>query len=413
MKRIFAWALTVLMVATTLTLGGFSGYATGGEYTAASASGAPNIEDGVKDSCYNNSTKITFAPYADGTKNGSEVYFVTYGGDLYLYAYIKDTDGVRGTTDLGADDYKKQSFNTDCFEVYLNLNTYDNLGVDRNKYSCQLRVNPWYEVSAIEGYQYKDKLGMPVYLTSGPMADILGITTGKSKAVVTPRGNDYVVEMHLALDGYGSAKIGLGLQIQEGDGSNSTTHKKWEPIAYDVNYWHTKNHETLILQNYQQNSEAAKRDEASLSSYLASSQAMMELEQGTTSKKPSSPASPSSSATASLAGTPSAGVTSGETGSQAVLSGAVSSKSSSSDADAPDGTKDSATQVQNTDEEKDSGFPWWIVGVVAGVIRLVAAAVAAIVFLKKKEMTSSTDENSKDSENDGDSEGSDSSEDPQ
>lgn len=381
-KKIISILCALAVIMSLGALFTFFGAAAKPVFTAANAASEPNINDGKMDSCYESSTKITFAAAKGGATNDSYVYFVNYDGDLYVYAYVKDTDGSRGTTNHGVNDYKYLSYSTDCFEIYLNLDMNETGTVKKNNYSCQLRVNPWYEVDTVSNadgtkIEYKDKLGLPQCLQDGPMSEILGISSGKTKAVVTPKGNDYIVEMHIALDGYGASQIGFGVQVQEGESEEEgdDKHKSWNSDSFSTDYYNTSMHETLNLTNY-------KRNPALVSSTAASSIAA--------SSKITSSAVSSQQASSAAASSVSDASSSSVTSSKATSSEVASSEADSQVSPVAD-TDTNAGAVDDNEKGKNSSV-WVVIGVAVGVGVLAGIAAAAVLMLKGKKAEPSVED---------------------
>ena len=390
MKKLVSLLTAVMLVSTMLSLAVVSASALGATYVAAKADAEPDITDGQLDAFYTQGTKITFLPSSDNKKtpNDSFLYLGHYNGNLYVYGSIVDTDGKRGTENYGATDadWDKQSYMTDCFEIYFNLLTEETRGCNQNTYSAQLRINPWYTVETlnVEKHDYRNKLGVGLVDPNGPMLGILGVKDGKSVVNVFPNGNSYVFELKINLEGYAEEEIGVGFQIQEGEKSALL---KWETKLDDYNqnynYWFTTNFETLKMPSFQSNEtirkakteaeEAAKAAQAAkekADSELAASKAAAAASKAASDAKVSSDTSVSSDATSSQ-----------EVSSENVTGDVTTSSQAETNESKEAGDAD--TSVETKPSQK-SVSPWVPIGIGGGVVVLAGAGVGGYFLLKKK-----------------------------
>ena len=390
MKKLVSLLTAVMLVSTMLSLAVVSASALGATYVAAKADAEPDITDGQLDAFYTQGTKITFLPSSDNKKtpNDSFLYLGHYNGNLYVYGSIVDTDGKRGTENYGATDadWDKQSYMTDCFEIYFNLLTEETRGCNQNTYSAQLRINPWYTVETLNvaDHDYRNKLGVGLVDPNGPMLGILGVKDGKSVVNVFPNGNSYVFELKINLEGYAEEEIGVGFQIQEGEKSALL---KWETKLDDYNqnynYWFTTNFETLKMPSFQSNEtirkakteaeEAAKAAQAAkekADSELAASKAAAAASKAASDAKVSSDTSVSSDATSSQ-----------EVSSENVTGDVTTSSQAETNESKEAGDAD--TSVETKPSQK-SVSPWVPIGIGGGVVVLAGAGVGGYFLLKKK-----------------------------
>ena len=393
MKKRLSLFLAVLMMMSMILvlLSAVPASALGATYVAAKATAEPNITDGKLDDFYKQGTKITFLKSAENkkTQNDSFLYLGHYNGNLYVYGSIVDTDGKKGTENYGATDaeWAKQSFNTDCFEIYLNLLTEETRGCNQNTYSAQLRINPWYTVETLNvaDHDYRNKLGVGLVNPDGPMLGILGVKDGKSVVNVFPNGNSYVFELKINLAGYATEEIGVGFQIQEGE---KAALLKWETqlneYNQNYNYWSTTNFETLKMPGFQSNEDIlkAKREaeEAAKAAQEAKEKADSELAASKAAEAASKAASDAKMSSDSKVSSAAA-----DASSKATSSGSVTAEgSTSSQADTTDPDKTGDTDVSAETKPDKKGFPWLPVGIGGGVVVLGGAGVGGYFLLKKK-----------------------------
>ena len=402
MKKLVSLLTAVMLVSTMLSLAVVSASALGATYVAAKADAEPDITDGQLDAFYTQGTKITFLPSSDNKKtpNDSFLYLGHYNGNLYVYGSIVDTDGKRGTENYGATDadWAKQSYMTDCFEIYFNLLTEETRGCNQNTYSAQLRINPWYTVETLNvaDHDYRNKLGVGLVNPDGPMLGILGVKDGKSVVNVFPNGNSYVFELKINLEGYAEEEIGVGFQIQEGE---KTALLKWETQINEdnknYNYWSTVNYETLKMPGFQSNETIRKAkteaEEAAKAAQAAKEKADSELAASkaaaAAASKAASDAKVSSVKTSSETKVSSAtSVSSGATSSQEVSSENVTgdvTTSSQAETNESKEAGDADTSVETKPSQK-SVSPWVPIGIGGGVVVLAGAGVGGYFLLKKK-----------------------------
>lgn len=391
MKKLVSLLTAVMLVSTMLSLAVVSASALGATYVAAKADAEPDITDGQLDAFYTQGTKITFLPSSDNKKtpNDSFLYLGHYNGNLYVYGSIVDTDGKRGTENYGATDkdWDKQSYMTDCFEIYFNLLTEETKGCNQNTYSAQLRINPWYTVETlnVEKHDYRNKLGVGLVNPDGPMLGILGVKDGKSVVNVFPNGNSYVFELKINLEGYAEEEIGVGFQIQEGE---KTALLKWETKLDDYNqnynYWSTVNYETLKMPGFQSNETIRKAkteaEEAAKAAQAAKEKADSEL----AASKAAAAAASKAASDAKVSSDTS--VSSDATSSQAVSSENVTgdvTTSSQAETNESKEAGDADTSVETKPSQK-SVSPWVPIGIGGGVVVLAGAGVGGYFLLKKK-----------------------------
>ena len=391
MKKLVSLLTAVMLVSTMLSLAVVSASALGATYVAAKADAEPDITDGQLDAFYTQGTKITFLPSSDNKKtpNDSFLYLGHYNGNLYVYGSIVDTDGKRGTENYGATDadWAKQSYMTDCFEIYFNLLTEETRGCNQNTYSAQLRINPWYTVETLNvaDHDYRNKLGVGLVNPDGPMLGILGVKDGKSVVNVFPNGNSYVFELKINLEGYAEEEIGVGFQIQEGEKSALL---KWETKLDDYNqncnYWSTVNYETLKMPGFQSNETIRKAkteaEEAAKAAQAAKEKADSEL---AASKAAAAAASKAASdAKVSSATSVSSDATSSQEVSSENVTGDVTTSSQAETNESKE-AGDADTSVETKPSQK-SVSPWVPIGIGGGVVVLAGAGVGGYFLLKKK-----------------------------